>query len=100
MPLERFISMFPLSCALGLEPVPAGDLGFDELEVEEKLGSERFTKLMSGVTHVFSCGHAKYPAGHTKLGVVDDKGKPVDLGGYEVHCLYASDLENFLKAGG
>lgn len=106
MPLERFISMFPLSCALGLEPVPAGDLGFDELDVQAKLGPDRFAKLMSGVTHVFCCGHAKYPAGHTKPGVLHPAdhptlaNQPVDLEDYEVHCIYANDIESFLKAGG
>lgn len=77
---------FPLSADLGLEPVDAGP-GFDTLELEKALGEERYSALMNKVKQVFCCAHALYPEDHA-------------LAGREVHCVYAADLEDFLKAGG
>jgi len=82
----NFAAMYPLSAKLGIEVVDAGP-GFDELELENALGEKRFAALAKTVKSVFSCNHAKYPAGH-------------QLAGYEVHCFYAKDVEAFLKAGG
>jgi hypothetical protein len=103
MPTERFAMYYPHSAALGLFPVKTGAAehpGADEDEVKAKLGDVRFAALMKGVTHVFSCGHRLYPKGHTRSDILDGQGKPVDLGGYEAHGIYFSDIEKFLGNGG
>ena len=82
--------MFPRAHALGLRIIDAGP-GFDELEVEAKLGPERFAALMKGVKEVFCCGHASYP---------ETKADSHRIAGYEVHCIYARDLEAFLTQEG
>lgn len=101
--IPPFKARYPLSAALGLVPVSTAvgveHPGADEDDVRAKLGTSRFVMLMLKVTHVFSCGHRKYVAGTTRPSVNDDQGKPVDLGGYEVHCIYLDDIEAFLKAG-
>lgn len=98
----HFKAMYPLSTALGLEPVETGPKqrignelhstqshpGFDADEVEKAIGAERFKKLMTGIKEVFCCNHRHYPEGH-----------PTMPAGYEVHCIYAWDLENFLAEG-
>lgn len=81
-----FREMYPMCSQLNLRVVDAGP-GFDELELLASLGQARMDALKAFAKSVFSCNHAKYPEGH-------------DLAGYEVHCFYASDVEEFLKAGG
>lgn len=86
-------ALYPLSFALGVKPVGTGaasHAGFDERDVEAKLGATRFTNLMAKVKSVFSIGHDKYPGNYA---VAYKRG-------CEVHCIYADDLEAFLKAGG
>jgi hypothetical protein len=81
----RFQATFPKATALHLHPASSGDNehpGFDGEEVEKALGSERFLRLMAGVTNVFVCGHRANDQGH------------------EVHCIYAADLERFLESEG
>lgn len=88
--MNYLAAQFPLAMALGLPVIDAGP-GFDELEVEEKLGSDRFTALTKGLTRVFCSNHAKYadtvPGSHR-------------IAGYERHCIYAEDLERFLAQEG
>ena len=90
IPPRVFRSRYPLSYALGLRPVSvAGNEheGFDIDEVEKKLGDDRFKSLMAGLKEVFCCGHRNWPADH-----------PDPLrANCEVHCVYARDLEAFLK---
>lgn len=81
---------FPRSVALGLEPVSDGTAehpGFDSEEVRRKLGEKKFTELMGMVRTVFCCGHRTHPDNHP------DK----IVAGTEVHCIYAADLEKFLR---
>lgn len=94
----NFVGQFPKSAqpvakgGLALIPATIGDTqqsGFDENDVKAALGVTRFNNLMTSIAGgkpfsgaVFSCGHAK------------------DKNGVEVHCIYASDLELFLKNGG
>lgn len=86
---------FPRSLALGLEFVQTRGsdtfhLAFDSENVKEKLGHDKFAKLMAGVKEVVSCDHRSHPDDHS------DK----NLQGVEVHCIWAKDLEDFLgKAG-
>jgi len=90
IPPRVFRSRYPLSCSLGLRPVSvAGNEheGFDIDEVEKKLGDGRFKSLMVGLKEVFCCGHRNWPADHPD---------PVRAN-CEVHCVYARDLEAFLK---
>ena len=86
-------SMFPLSAALGLQFVStslgADHPGFDSEEVKAKLGTTRYSNLSGRLTHVFCCGHRHYPGSEGP-----------SRAGCEVLCIYASDLEAFLKAGG
>ena len=93
IPSRIFRSMYPLCHALGLKPVSvAGNEydGFDIDEVERKLGAPQFASLMAELTHVFCCGHRNWPADHPD---------PFRRN-CEAHCVYALDLENFLKARG
>ncbi|HEY6249135.1 MAG TPA: hypothetical protein VI685_04195 [Candidatus Angelobacter sp.] len=81
---------FPRSTALGFEPVSDGTAehpGFDAEEVRQKLGEKKFKELMGAVRTVFCCGHRTHPENHP------DKA----LAGTEVHCIYATDLEKFLR---
>lgn len=87
--------IYPLSVALPATPVLAPVLtgtadhaGFDEIEVKAVLGATRFNNLLGGITRMFSCGHRIYPATHASMP------------NCEVRCIYAADLEAFLKAGG
>jgi len=96
---HNFIGAFPKSAGkvanggLALLPATVGDVqhpGFDENDVKVALGTTRFNNLMALIVagkpysgSVFTCGHAK----DAKTGV-------------EMHCIYASDLELFLKNGG
>ena len=76
--------ILPASTAPGVEHP-----GFDDDDVKTALGITRYNALMAAIVSgapgysgsVFSCGH------RVKNGV-------------EVHCIYASDLELFLKNGG
>jgi hypothetical protein len=81
---DRFRTMFPKATELGLHPVSSGGdsqhHGFDSEEVEKALGSDRYKRLMAGVTNVFVCGHRSNDQGH------------------EVHCIYAADLKRFLES--
>jgi hypothetical protein len=93
IPLPVFRSMYPRSHALGLRPVSIGGNdheGFDIDEVEKKLGAEQFASLLSGLIEVFCCGHRCWPADHP-----DPTRRNC-----EVHCVYARDLEAFLKSFG
>jgi hypothetical protein len=90
IPLRAFRSMYPLSCALGLRLVSvagADHEGFDIDEVEKKLGADRFKSLTSGLKEVFCCGHRIWPADHPET----------YKRSCEVHCVYARDLEVFLR---
>jgi hypothetical protein len=90
IPPRLFRSMYPLSYALGLRPVSLNGNdyeGFDIDEVEKKLGAERFKSLQAGLTHVFCCGHRNWPADHPERFRRNT----------EVHCVYAHDLEAYLK---
>jgi hypothetical protein len=84
-PHPNFSATFPRSVALGLRPVSTGPgvahPGFDQDDVQVKLGNTRFNNLMATVSSVFSCGHRTE-------------------GGVELHAIYASDLEAFLRNGG
>jgi hypothetical protein len=85
--MSQFPILYPHAAALGLPIVDDGP-GFDVLELEAKLGVDRFQKLMAGVEHVFCSSRAgHYPKDHA-------------LTGYEVHCVYARDLEDFLSKEG
>jgi len=90
IPPRVFRSRYPLSYALGLRPVSVAGVdheGFDIDEVEEKLGAAQFKSLMAGLKEVFCCAHRNWPADH-----------PDPLrANCEVHCVYARDLEAFLK---
>ena len=88
-----FRSMYPRCHALGLKlvSVAGNELeGFDVDEVEKKLGADRFASLMAGLKEVFCCGHRNWPADHSD---------PLRRN-CEVHCVYARDLETFLKGPG
>lgn len=63
--------------------------GFDSDDVLALFGKERFALLMSGVKAVFCCAHRTWPDTHAD---------PIKAGA-EVHCIYAADLEEFLKGG-
>lgn len=87
------MNQFPLSAALGVKPVATASgnhPGFDMDEVQKKLGNTRFQNLMAKVKAVFSCGHRHWPSDHPMP----------ERRNAEVHCVYADDLEQFLKAGG
>jgi hypothetical protein len=90
IPRTVFRSMYPLAYALGLRPVSVGSYdheGFDIDEVERKLGAKRFASLLDGLKEMFCCGHRNWPADHP------DPARR----NCEVHCVYARDLEVFLK---
>jgi len=90
IPPRVFRSMCPLSYALGFRPVSVNGNeheGFDIDEVEKKLGADRFKSLQAGLKEVFCCGHRNWPADHPEL----------LRRNCEVHCVYARDLEAFLK---
>lgn len=74
---------YPKSSALKLPVVDAGP-GYDILTLREALGETRLNALIDSVDSVFCANHAKYPKDH-------------ELCGYEVHCVYAQDLETFLE---
>ena len=92
--MNNFSLMYPLAAELArgskdlpsLQIVHAGP-GFDVLDLEAKLGPERFTKLMASVSQVFCCNHRSYPEKH-------------ELAGAEVHCVYVADVERFLEREG
>ena len=89
----EFQNQYPLSVKLGLEPVETvsgSHPGFDSLEVARILGAVRYAALASKIEAVFCCGHATYPPNHPDKALI----------GMERHCIYADDLEAFLKAGG
>ena len=90
IPLGVFRSMYPLCYALGLRLVSVDGYqheGFDIDEVEKKLGAGRFTVLQPGLKEEFCCGHRNWPFDHS-----DPYRRNC-----EVHCVYARDLERFLK---
>jgi hypothetical protein len=82
-----FAARYPKSVALGLRPADGIHPGFEDVEVEKALGPERYKALMKGVQQVFCCGHRHYGAGHPRAG-------------YEVHVVYADDVEKFLAEKG
>lgn len=98
--MNTLAAMYPLSSALGLRVIDAGP-GFDELELEAALGLERFQKLMAGVKEVFCCGHAHYGKDFPEVNP-NTPSEPAThrLRNYEVHCIYARDLEKFLSQEG
>lgn len=83
---------FPLSLALGLNLLPIA-YGFDSHEVKDKLGDDRYQQLLGDVESVFVCGHRTSPVEVTK----DGKTSVVEC---EVPCIYAEDLEKFLREEG
>jgi hypothetical protein len=96
--LDRFYSRFPNTKALKIQPVTWGDQsanggtidGFDVDDVKGLLGAARFNLLMTNyVKALFCCGHRVWPTSHAE---------PTKRNA-EVHCVYASDLEKFLKDG-
>jgi hypothetical protein len=98
--MSNFPLMYPHAAALGLRVIDAGP-GFDELEVEAKLGQERFQKLMDGVKEVFCCGHAHYGKEFPEVNPNSQaEAASHRLRGYERHCIYARDLEAFLSQEG
>jgi hypothetical protein len=104
-PHPNFVARYPLSSGLGLKPVATGPgaqpAGFDIDEVEKALGGAAFQALLKadcfssgepkgrppGQIQVFSCGHRSWPQSHAD---------PLRRG-CEVHCIYADDLELFLR---
>jgi len=86
MATGTFPLMYPLSAALKIPVIDAGP-GFDTLDLRAKLGPTRFNNLMAGLEQVFVANHRKYPDSH-------------ELAGYEVHCVYVSDVEKFLQEEG
>lgn len=98
--MSTFPLIHPHAHALGLRVIDAGP-GYDELEVEAALGPVRFASLMQGVKQVFVCGHASYPAECFKGDVNKPENAPTHrIAGYEIHCIYARDLEAFLSQEG
>lgn len=99
--MSNFSLMYPRCAALGLIVIHDGP-GYDELDVEKKLGPTRFANLMAKIERVFCCNHAKYPGGAGFFQPTKDaNGNPLPspthrVTGYEVHCIYAEDLEAFL----
>ena len=90
IPPRVFRSMYPLSYALGLKLVSvAGNdyEGFDIDEVEKRIGTTNFVALNARLKQVFCCGHRIWPT---------DYPDPTRRN-CEVHCVYAQDLEEFLK---
>ncbi len=85
--MNNFALTYPHCAALEIIPVIHAGPGFDVLDLEEKLGKDRFQKLEAKLTRVFVANHRHYPEGHA-------------LAGYEVHCVYAEDLEKFLAQEG
>jgi hypothetical protein len=82
----NFGIMYPLSAALEIPVIDAGP-GFDVLDLEARLGPERFGKLIASIDRIFVANHRKYPDGH-------------ELAGHEVHCCYGKDVEAFLAKEG
>jgi hypothetical protein len=82
--------MYPLSYGLGLRFVSRNgneSEGFDIDAVEKKLGADQFKALQAGLKEVFVCGHRTWPADHPE----PNRRNTV------VHCVWARDLEAFLK---
>jgi hypothetical protein len=84
--LDRFFRRYPLCRGLKIEPVNGG--GFDIDDVSMALGPVRFALLTAGLKSVFCCAHRKWPMDHSD---------PTRRNA-EVHCVWAVDLEEFLKA--
>ncbi len=95
--MAHFFSKYPNCQRLKIQPVAWGDQGangglhdgFDIDDVKAALGAARFNLLMTSIQEVFCCAHRAWPLSHadaTKRGA-------------EAHCIWASDLEKFLKAG-
>ena len=93
--------MYPLSSALGLKAIHHGP-GFDCLDLQKHLGDVRYDALIQSIIRsgsaLFCCNHRKYEKGHTDPRFATQDGGPIELGGTEVHCVYAADLEAFLKS--
>lgn len=95
--LQRFYSRYPNTHVLKIQPVGWGSQGvdgglhdgFDIDDVKGALGATRFALLTSGIKEVFCCSHRLWPADHAD----PTKRKA------EVHCIWAADMEAFLKAG-
>jgi hypothetical protein len=91
IPYRILRSKYPISFRLGLRPVSVNGNdheGFDIDEVEKKLGNEKFQLLVGQLKEVFCCGHRNWPANHPD---------PIRRNA-EVHCIYAWDVESFLKS--
>jgi len=56
-----FAMMYPLSAALKIPVIDAGP-GFDVLDLEARLGPERFKQLMGSLKQVFCANHRKLAA--------------------------------------
>jgi hypothetical protein len=92
--LGSFGRAFPRCSALPILPVSVDGKtfvdGFDSEDVQGYLGATRYNKLISQyVKAVFCCAHRLWPSTHAE---------PAKRNA-EVHCIYAADLERFLKDG-
>jgi hypothetical protein len=95
--LQSFYARYPVCKSLPIQPANWGSQGangglhdgFDVDDLKGALGVTRFNLLMAGVKDVFCCNHRTWPSTHAD---------PTKRNA-EVHCVWASDLEAFLKAG-
>jgi hypothetical protein len=95
--LAKFWTRYPLSKTLKIQPASWGDQGtngglhdgFDVDDLKGALGVTRFNLLMGSVKELFCCSHRIWPATHAEL----------NKRNAEVYCVWAADLEAFLKAG-
>ena len=97
--LDKFFNQYPTTKVLKIQPITLGDQGangrlldvFDSDDVKAALGVTRFNLLMTPawVKQVYSVGHRNWPFTHAETAKQ----------GAEVHCIAASDLDRFLKAG-
>jgi hypothetical protein len=96
---DRFEMMYPRCSRLGIPVVDHGP-GFDCLDLQSVLGDSRYQALMKSVKTLFCCGHRTYPQHHSDPHFCTQDGGNLNIGGTEVHCVYATDLEVFLQSEG
>lgn len=92
--LGQFGRQFPRCSQLPILPVTTDGKtfvdGFDSDDVQGYLGGTRYNVLTAKYAKtVFCCAHRLWPMNHAE---------PTKRGA-EVHCIFASDLERFLKEG-
>jgi hypothetical protein len=86
--MNQFSLKYPLASALMGKIAPVQE-GFDMDLVAKTMSPANWSTLKSQLQRVFVCGHAHWPPDHpepTKRNT-------------EVHCIYAEDLERFLRTG-